>query len=91
MPVTWLGPEETDAKRVCLFKASVLTVWGKRVTPTHNDKTVTAALCQLTYSIEKYLFFWKARECHGRSSRSQEGLHVSLMVVNEALVFNTSI
>lgn len=50
MPVTWFGPEETDAKRMCLFRASVLTVWGKTVTPTNNDKTVTAVLCQLTYS-----------------------------------------
>ena len=29
----------------------------KPVAPTNNDKTVTAALCQLTCSIEKYLFF----------------------------------
>lgn len=57
VPVTWLGPEETDAKRMYLFKASVLTVWGKTVAPRNNDKTVTAALCQLTCSIEKYLFF----------------------------------
>lgn len=87
VPVTWLGPEETDAKRMCLFRASVLTVWGKTVTPTNNDKTVTAALCQLTYSKGKCLFFWKARECHGSSRRrSQERLeHVSLMVVNDPL------